>query len=76
MRFRKTNPDDLPQLKELWKLGFEDTDEEIEAFLPSLTRMRPVSARKRTASSPRRSMYCRRPPHAKTRRAARRISTP
>ena len=32
MRFRKTNPEDLPQLKELWKRGFDDTDEAIDAF--------------------------------------------
>ena len=36
MRFRKTNPDDLPQLKELWKRGFADTDEEIDAFFAIL----------------------------------------
>ena len=32
MRFRKTNPGDLPQLKSLWALGFGDTEQEIEAF--------------------------------------------
>ena len=32
MRCRRTNGDDLPQLRELWKLGFGDTDEEIDAF--------------------------------------------
>jgi len=32
MRFRKTNPGDLPQLKALWALGFGDTEQEIEAF--------------------------------------------
>ena len=32
MRFRKTNPGDLPQLKSLWTLGFGDTEQEIEAF--------------------------------------------
>ena len=32
MRFRRTNPDDLPQLKALWALGFGDTEQEIEAF--------------------------------------------
>ena len=32
MRLRKTNLDDLPQLKALWALGFGDTEQEIEAF--------------------------------------------
>ena len=32
MRFRRTNPDDLLQLKALWALGFGDTEQEIEAF--------------------------------------------
>ena len=32
MRLRKTNLDDLPQLKGLWALGFGDTEQEIEAF--------------------------------------------
>ena len=27
MRFRKTNPGDLPQLKSLWALGFGDTEQ-------------------------------------------------
>ncbi len=32
MRFRRTNPEDLPQLKALWALGFGDTEQEIDAF--------------------------------------------
>ena len=32
MRLRKTNLEDLPQLKALWALGFGDTEREIEAF--------------------------------------------
>lgn len=32
MRLRRTNSDDLLQLKSLWALGFGDTQEEIDAF--------------------------------------------
>lgn len=32
MRCRKTRPEDLPQLKALWKAGFGDTDEDIDRF--------------------------------------------
>ena len=32
MRFRKMNPNDIPQLKALWKEGFGDSEEEINAF--------------------------------------------
>ena len=50
MRLRKTNLDDLPQLKALWALGFGDTEQEIDAFLPSPIRRRSASARKKTGS--------------------------
>lgn len=60
MRLRKTNLDDLPQLKALWALGFGDTEQEIEAFLPSLTLRRPASARRRTGGSSPRPTRCRR----------------
>ena len=32
MRFRKMNPNDIPQLKALWKQGFGDSDEDIQKF--------------------------------------------
>ena len=30
MRIRKTNPEDIPQLRQLWALGFGDTEREID----------------------------------------------
>ena len=36
MRFRKTNPGDLPQLKSLWALGFGDTEQAGQRCLACL----------------------------------------
>lgn len=73
MRFRKTNPGDLPQLKALWALGFGDTEQEIEAFFAISYPPRPASVQKRTARSSLPPTPCRRSLRGAKKAAARPI---
>ena len=76
MRFRKTNPGDLPQLKSLWALGFGDTEQEIGRFSPFPIPPRPASVQKRTARSLPPPTRCRRRWHGAKKTAARPIFMP